>query len=338
MQHVCALFVLAACLVPAVSEAQADDRRPFATHLDGTWIGGGICYGPFRDGQAPGASSPSEEELLEDLELMSERWSLFRMYSSRGSAEIVCRLLVEHDIPMRIMVGAWIGSEHAINPDGSFGDPIPGTAAENRAEIEMAIHLANTYPSVVHSISVGNETQMDWSGHRARRDVLIGYIRTAREATSVPVTTCDDFNFWNKPESKEVAAECDFIGWHAYAMWNSQTLTDALSWTREKLAECRAMHPDMLIVHAETGWTTSVDPNATPEGGLIIGQPGEREQELFFRSYTSWADELGLPYFYFSAFDEAWKGGDSPSEAEKHWGVYFSDRSPKLAVQAPAER
>lgn len=327
-------LTLAAMIVPTDAAAQIEDRRPFVTHVDGAWIGGAISYGPFRDGQTPDGPFPSEDELLEDLKLMSERWSLFRMYGSRGSAEIVCRLLIEHDIPMQIMVGAWIASEHVVNPDGTFGEALPEVAANNQAEVDTAIRLANEFPSVVHSINVGNETQVYWSGHRVRRDVLIGYITQAREGTSVPVTTCDDYNFWNTPESQAVADVCDFIGWHAYAMWNSQTLTDALSWTREKLDEVERLHPGMTIVHAETGWATSIDPNANPEGELIIGAPGERQQELFYRSYTAWAKERGLPSFYFSAFDENWKGGTSPTEAEKHWGLYFSNRTPKLVLQS----
>ena len=41
--------------------------------------------------------------------------------------------------------------------------------------------------------------------------------------------------------------------------------------------------------------------------------------------------------FYFEAFDEQWKGGfdgENPlAKAEKHWGVYRSDRTPKKVLQ-----
>ncbi|MBT8441776.1 MAG: hypothetical protein KJO76_05260 [Gammaproteobacteria bacterium] len=36
----------------------------------------------------------------------------------------------------------------------------------------------------------------------------------------------------------------------------------------------------------------------------------------------------------FEAFDEPWKGNpDNPTGAEKDWGVFFVDRTPKLVVQ-----
>ena len=33
--------------------------------------------------------------------------------------------------------------------------------------------------------------------------------------------------------------------------------------------------------------------------------------------------------FFFEAFDEKWKGGEHPNEVEKHWGLIYSDRTPK---------
>ena len=37
--------------------------------------------------------------------------------------------------------------------------------------------------------------------------------------------------------------------------------------------------------------------------------------------------------FFFEVFDEKWKGGDHPNEVEKHWGVFNSDRTPKLILK-----
>ena len=38
--------------------------------------------------------------------------------------------------------------------------------------------------------------------------------------------------------------------------------------------------------------------------------------------------------FTFEAFDENWKGGPEPDDAEKHWGFFRADRTPKPAVAA----
>lgn len=43
--------------------------------------------------------------------------------------------------------------------------------------------------------------------------------------------------------------------------------------------------------------------------------------------------EEGIEMFYFSSFDEAWKGSPEPNEPEKHWGLFTVDRKPKKVMQ-----
>ena len=58
---------------------------------------------------------------------------------------------------------------------------------------------------------------------------------------------------------------------------------------------------------------------------------------MFFNQYDPWVDENEVISFYFTSFDENWKGGfdgDNPMDkAEKHWGLYYSDRTPKQVLQ-----
>ena len=309
------LLILGLLVAPAAGE-----RQPLDFTVEGEWIGAGISYGEYRDGQAPGGAAPSDEELREDLHIIARHWRLLRMYGTRN-AERVCRIIMEDDLPLRLMVGAWITTEASEEE-----------IKANRSEVAAAIRIANAYPSVVLAVNVGNETQVSWSGHRVATDTLIRYITEVREATSVPVTTCDDYNYWNKPESRRVAAACDFMGLHAYAMWNGQSLEQALGWTRRQIEEVRALHPDLPIVHCETGWATQ-RLHTGEQGELIKGVAGENEQELYYRAYRQWAEENRVPHFYFSAFDENWKGGPDPREVEKHWGLYNADRTPKQAIR-----
>ncbi|MEM9064107.1 MAG: glycosyl hydrolase family 17 [Planctomycetota bacterium] len=300
--------------------AQPIDQRPLKFVVDGQWRGSGICYGEYRDGQGPDDGAPSEAELREDLHILAPDFAWLRMYGTR-SIETVCRIIREDDLPLKVMVGAWIGTEDS-----------PETAAANRSEVVNAIRVANSYPDVVVAINVGNESQVFWSGHKIERAKLIAYLKQAREGTSVPVTTCDDYQFWNRPaESKPVADVCDFIGLHAYAMWNGRLLEDALRWNREQIEAVRNVYPNHPIVHAEGGWATDVA-DSGEQAELIVGLPGEGQQELYYRAYRHWAEAAQMPFFYFSAFDENWKGGPDPSEVEKHWGLYNADRTPKRAM------
>jgi exo-beta-1,3-glucanase (GH17 family) len=56
----------------------------------------------------------------------------------------------------------------------------------------------------------------------------VGYIRQVRASIRQPVTVSNDYNCWNKPQAKQIADEVYFIGLHAYAFWNNNTLAQAV--------------------------------------------------------------------------------------------------------------
>lgn len=316
--------VMAGCAAPVATQTPTEPpadpaRRVFAPKHDGAALIAGISYGPFREGQRPGGPGPSDAELREDLHIIAKHWHMLRVYGSRGPTEAILRIIRDDDLPLVVLLGAWIAKD---DPDS------------NVAEVEAAIRLANAYPDQVAAVSVGNETQVFWSWHRSPPEVLIGHLRRVRSNVAQPVTTADDYNFWNKPESDAVAAEVDFILLHAYAMWNGKSLEEAVPWTAEVVASIKARHPTLSVVLGETGWATELN----PEGGEVehIKAPaGESEQEAFYDAFTAWAVRAQQPYFYFEAFDEPWKGGDDPREVEKHWGLYRVDRTPKPALSKP---
>jgi exo-beta-1,3-glucanase (GH17 family) len=318
----------AAAAVPAAADTPARqapfERRAFAPVVDGKPVIAGISYGPYRAGQKPGGPDPTADQILEDLRIIAPRWHMIRYYSSRGPGEDILRVIRDNDLPIRAMVGVWIA---------------PDAPPENAAEVAEAIRLANAYPDQVLAVSVGNESQVAWSGHRTPPEVLIAAIRTVRAGIQQPVTTADDYNFWNKPESHAVADEVDFLLLHAYAMWNKQPLDDAVPWTARTVAAIAAEHPDLKIVLGETGWATELNDDAGPDSDQkkqILAPAGIAEQTRFHAEFSAWAAEAAVPYFYFEAFDEPWKGGADPRDIEKHWGLFGVDRQPKArSTEAP---
>lgn len=285
--------------------------------IDGEAVLAGVSYGPYRAGQRPGGPFPSEDQIREDLGLIGARWHLIRVYGSGPPTEDVLRVIRDDDLPIRVVVGAWIARD---------------ADAANAAEVAQAIHLANAYPEQVVAVSVGNETQVAWSAHRSPVEPLIGWLREVRAHARQPVTTADDYNFWNKPESHLVADEVDFLLLHAYAMWNGQALGDAVPWTAAVVDAIRAEHPGLPIVLGETGWATELDPDGE-ERKFISGEASPTAQATFHRGFTAWTAEVGIPYFFFEAFDEPWKGGGGPRGVEKHWGLFDADRKPKVALE-----
>jgi len=317
----------------AVSMDQADSRgengpltrRAFTPYLGDQWIGNGISYGCYREGQEPGGEIPSEAEILEDLNILKEHWNLVRVYGSDDAAERVLKVIHENQLPIRLMLGIWLENE----------TKRPERRPENLEQIHRGITLANQYPDEVIAVNVGNESQVDWSWHRMQMDVLIDYIRMVRKQTKQPITTSDDYNFWNKPESKTVADEIDFIALHAYALWNGQLLDEAMTWTDSVYKDIQSRHPEMDIALTETGWATTYNPEKVgpgEQGTLMKGDVGLQAQEQFIQELWAWTEENNVTTYLFEAFDEPWKGGgelSGPNEVEKHWGVYYKDRTPK---------
>jgi hypothetical protein len=308
--------------------------RTFSQELDGRWIGNGIAYGMHRDGQSPSGAQPTRAQLTEDLELLSRRWSLLRMYDASPTAQLVLQIIREEKLPLVAMLGCWVAPEHTAvkGQEPGRGDAHPEGVAANRAELERCVQIANAYPELVRAIIVGNETQIDWSDHRCGPEVLIRALREVRARTTAPVTTADDHGFWSTEASLAVAAEVDFLDVHAYGMWGGQQLENALAFTQEKLAAVQQRHPGRLLVLGEFGWATQRS-NEGEQAKLIKGRYGEPEQATFFEQARAWTTQAKLVNFWFEAFDENWKGGAHPDEVEKHWGLYKADRTPKQAVR-----
>ncbi len=292
--------------------------RTFRPLSGNRWIGNAICYGPHHDGQRPGGPAPTTAEIRQDLHLMIPHWNLLRIYGSAEFAEPLLVTIRDDGLDMKVMLGVWIA---------------PVDTAANDREIQAAVHLANVYREIVLAVSVGNETQISWSDHKCPLPDLIESVRRVRAQVAVPVTVADDFDFWNKPESRLLAAQIDFITMHAHPMWHGLQVDAALPWLAGQLAAVQEMHPTRTVVIGETGWATSVHDQGE-QAELIKGRAGESEQKQFYDAVRAWADAQQQTVFFFEAFDENWKGGPDPDDVEKHWGLFRADRSPKAAVAA----
>jgi len=304
--------------------------REFDPYLDGKWIGKAISYGCYREGQAPRVKGPSESEILEDLQIILNYWNMIRVYGSDEDSEKILKVIRKNNLPIKVMLGVWLENEAKDKQ----------RKHENIKEVLNAIRLANEYNEIISAINVGNETQVFWSAHKMEIANLIKYLRTIRNNTSVPVTTADDYNFWNKPISKSVSIEVDFIVVHIYPLWNGQTLEHSIEWMNSIFFnQIKKSHPEKTLVLGEIGWATNYDSTKTgdgQQGSLIKGEVGLAAQERFLKKISDWIDQNNVTTFLFEAFDEPWKGGgekSSPNEIEKHWGVFYENRTPKESFQ-----
>lgn len=299
--------------------------REFNPILNGKWIGNAISYGPYRKGQAPGLNGPSAEQIKEDLEIISKKWNLIRVYNSDDDTRLVLETIRKYKLPIKVLLGIWLERERDEEK-----------TKQNKTNIEYGIKLANEYKDEVIAVSVGNEAQVYWSYHKMDIEKQFGYIDRVREKTKQPITVADDYSFWVDDTSRTLASKIDFITTHAHPAWNGLQDENSVEWLDSIYNSVAEKHPDKLQIIGETGWPTNFNKDQIgdgQQGSLIKGQVSTEAQKKFFMVYNEWVESKRITSFLFEAFDEPWKGGGEASgenEVEKHWGIFFENRTPKF--------
>lgn len=295
-----------------------------------------VCYSGFRSGQHPdrgdGAVNPSDEEVLEDLRILSRNgnFRLIRMYDAQTNSEAVLRLVKAHDLDIKVLLGAWLDAEVS-NPNCPWHpQPYPdevlkANKVKNAKEIDRAIRLAKKYPDIVTAVAVGNEALVSWNDHMVPVDSVIGYVRKVKKAISQPVTVCDNHDWWAK-EGPALAKELDFVSVHIYPLWEGKDIDEAVAYGIGNMEAVRKALPDSQLVITEAGWAT-----VASEFGP---RAGEEKQKRYYRDLFDWTGKMNITTFFFEAFDESWKGDpNNPMGAEKHWGLFTEEREPKLVMR-----
>jgi len=294
--------------------------------------GNAICYSGYREGQSPHSHRyPSRAQVSEDLGILENNWKYLRLYDCSRHAETVLEVIREEQLGFRIMLGANMAAE-ASNPDCPWGgqhdeQTLAANREANSAEIDRLIDLANRFPDIVFSVSVGNEATVEWTDHLVPVAKLIEYTRRIKAAAPQPVTFCENYVPWTN-DLEPLAAELDFISLHTYPVWEYQTVEAALSYTQANYCSVANHYSGKPVVITEAGWTTSSNGR-----GIEPSNASQELQSIYYRQLTEWAREAGILTFVFEAFDEPWKGSPDPLEPEKHWGLFTVDRRPKLVMQ-----
>ena len=294
--------------------------------------GRAICYSGFREGQQPGGISPSYEEVKEDLILLQEHWKYLRLYDCDEHAETVLLVIEQEKLPFQVMLGVYIVAE--LN---NFGCPWGGgvyteeeldqNRIQNLNQVNKLIGLANQYPTIICTLSAGNEACVDWTDHYVSVSSVISYVKRIKASAKQPVTFCENYVPWLS-KLKPLVDEVDFISIHTYPVWEYKNIHEALNYTKENYFSVAKMYPGKPVVITEAGWATNSNGR-----GIDAHHVSEENQKIYFNDLVNWTDSEGILTFVFEAFDESWKGSHEPLEPEKHWGLYKIDRTPKLVME-----
>lgn len=296
-----------------------------------------VCYSGFRSGQHPdrgqGAVNPSYEEILEDLEILTEQtpFRLIRMYDCGENTQMVLEVISENNLDFEVLLGIWLKAELSAHETCAWlTEPIPQETLDknkiiNAAEIQRGIKLAREYKDIIVAVNVGNEALVEWNDHMVSTDSIINYVKQVQDAIEQPVTVADNYEWW-AAHGQKLAEVVDFVSIHTYPVWEGKAIDEGMSYTIRNVKDVMEALPGAQIVITEAGWASTAS------------EFGERSSEAIQKRYIKelmeWSRENNITTFIFEAFDEDWKGNpDNPLGAEKHWGLYKVDRTPKEVIQ-----
>ncbi len=309
--------------------------------------GKAIAYGAFRAG-GPGAGEvPTDAQITEDLRLMEQAgFRLIRLFGADAVSEKILRIATASNPSLKFQQGIYL--QGAALPTCS--DTV------NNAQIAKGIELARTYTNVV-TVSVGNETSF---ANNLPVSCLAAYIRQVRARITQPVTADDDYTFFagraangSKPDT--IVPLIDFVAIHTYPISNPNGWDWKQTGTAAGAARAAAMMSAALefakssynavrdysyvdtagksvtiggtrpIVVGETGWKASRTNTSSEIEGFTAR---DANAKWYFDLVRGWETGGSGPksVFYFSAFDEAWKGNDDG------WGLWKADRSARYGL------
>ncbi|NLX50431.1 MAG: hypothetical protein GXY82_11310 [Methanospirillum sp.] len=249
----------------------------------------GLCFGPYVGGEAPGTTVLTGPVLRDRLAVVAGNSTWIRTYGVDGGLELAGG--IAHDLGMRAAVGAWLAAD-------------PGA---NLRTLEALAAIGNAGDADL--LVVGSETLL--RGDLSERD-LVTYIQwVRREVPGVPVCTAEPYGeFLTRPALVEAS---DLLLVHVYPFWEGAGIDGAAGRAVVAWEQLVAVAGGRPVVVGETGW---------PDAGSPCGDavPGPENAARFLHEATALFHDRGVPYFYFSAFDEAWKTGE-PCGVGPHWGI-----------------
>lgn len=261
----------------------------------------GLSFSAYGPGQ-----SPEEDAVLDEaavaarLEVLAPHVGWIRTFSCTQGNEHAPRLAKA--MGLQTLVGAWIGED----------------ADRNAAEIEALVEVGRSGQADL--LAVGNEVLL--RGEMSE-DALVALMEEVRaRVPGVPVATVDAyFLFAAHPR---LTRACDYLPLNCYPFWEEVPLERAVPYAEEMVRRVREVAPDTPVLIAETGW---------PSAGSPVGEavPSLRNMLLYLLEVIDWTGAAGLPLFWFSGFDEAWKEGPE-GDCGASWGLWDAAGRSKLHV------
>ncbi|KAF1007114.1 MAG: hypothetical protein GAK28_02085 [Luteibacter sp.] len=268
-----------------------------------------VSYAPFRlKGETPFDlhAFVSPERIEEDLKALSTRFDCVRTYSMSQGLGTVPDIAGRYG--MKVLMGIWLGR-----------DPVA-----NEREIKLGIEAAKRDHDSLRGIVVGNEVLL--RGELSEK-ALSAYIRKVNDATDVPVTYADVWEFWQKHPA--LAKATDYLTIHILPYWEDEPVAPerAVHHVADVYQKMKAEFPGKQIMIGETGWPSQGRTRRDASASLV-------NEARYMREFLNYAATVDMPYNVIEAFDQPWKR-DLEGTVGGYWGIFDVDAKPKFAMTGP---
>ena len=189
----------------------------------------GLCFSPYLEGQAPGAQV-SEAQIRARLETIRPHTGWVRTFSCTDGHEQTPR--IAHELGLKTLVGAWLGTDRAIN----------------QREIDGVIALAKAGHADI--VAIRNEVLLR---EDMTEDELLGWIALVKQALpGVPVGYVDAYYLFEK--HPRITAACDVILSNCYPFWEGCPREQAIAYLQSRVRRTQAVANGKRVIISETGW------------------------------------------------------------------------------------
>jgi exo-beta-1,3-glucanase (GH17 family) len=328
-----------------------------------------VSYSPFRSGNRD-TENVTDNMVKQDLDLLvAGGIGLIRLFdSSEKVAARTLRLIKDNKLDIKVHLGVYINSFEYWNLDAATSASIQSM---NDAEVARGVALANSYPDIVVAVSVGNETQVDWSFVNVSSRKLAAYIKAVRGQIVQPVTTDDNYAVFagklpqhpSENQMSEVLAQIDFASIHSYsiedAMFSNFSDADVWpdwDWQQKAVAnesDRAGAMMDAAVAKTKKDFALArayMDAKGKAQLPIIIGETGWKavdptttgrykffahpvNQKMYYERLMSWVENTRNSGGPKSIiYFEAF---DEPwKDTDDKWGLFNVSRQARYAIQA----
>ncbi|KAL7272921.1 hypothetical protein RUND412_004255 [Rhizina undulata] len=237
------------------------------------------------------------------------QFTTIKLYSTSDCDTILNAAPAAIATGMKIWAGVWNVD------DAKFG--------REKAALESAIKQYGS--SWLAGINVGSETlyRKETTAAKLAQQIydVKGMVQTALGAPNVPVGCADTWTTWVDGANKAVIDAVDVVLMNGFPYWQGATIDAALSTFQTAISNTKAAIGSKPFIVGETGWPT-VGPNYE---NAVASLDNLRS---YWKSAGCWMESQGIPFFWFSAFDEPQR----TSTIEQNFGAAWSGQTLKLSL------